>query len=105
MSGRWAVKFSDANSLGDFCLALLEEGQPFTLVGSNTVAISKKPEHILSEGKAALSLLHEVRNAGRVEEYPVRSGGRRRLPTADEARDLLKKFTASRRMRMSVEHR
>ena len=99
---RWALKFSTKDEFADFCLSLQQEEQAFTLVGSCTVVLREEPRYVLSQSQ--LAVLKKLEADGRVEMYPVPTQGKRRLPTAAEARELLRKFRAAREARISVSH-
>lgn len=93
----WAIKFQSREAFGRFCVALREDGRSFTLAGSQTVILPKKETGFVKAGEKVtetLALLGEFRKTGIVKEYAVPGRGkRRRLPTSDETKALLKRFT------------
>ena len=94
---RLNVKFKGRKDFGTFCMALHNDGVPFSLAGFQTLVIAQAQlEHLPPESN---KLFVALRESGLVEVYPTSSIGTRRLPTRDEAEDLLSKFTQARRCR------
>ena len=102
MASGWAIQFKDRDAFGEFCLTLTEEGVSLSQSGSQTVVLRQEPECVMLRTKS-LSVLNQLRAAGLVHEYPVRTQGQRRLPTSDEARERLQAFTEDLRARRHAE--
>lgn len=95
-TGRWAVKFKDRESFGEFCLTLRNENVPFGLSGFYTITFAIPFQKL---GEKSRCLYSRLQSEGLIEAFPVNSGGRRRLPTADETKAMLRRFTEELRTR------
>jgi hypothetical protein len=93
---RWALKFKDRKSFGEFCLTLRSEGVPFGLSGFYTITFAIPLQQL---GEKSRCLYSRYENEDLIEAFPVNSGGKRRLPNADETKAMLRKFTEELRSR------
>src|SRR6266436_7623767 len=99
MRDRWALRIKDRAAFGEFCVTLREEEVPFAMPGFQTVALAVPAWKLQGRSK---QLYEELKRKDILEQYPITSEGKRHLPSPEEAKELLRKFTEELRSRKSV---
>lgn len=83
------IKFTDKSAFGEFCMALADDGMPFTLAGFQTVVVHKRLEELSISSRAVFEKHVSSKTA---ELLPVVPRGKRHLPTTEEAQRLFREF-------------
>jgi len=90
---RLSVKVKDREAFGHLCVALTEDQVPFTHTGFQTIVLAKRDvDRLPTESRR---LFEEFSASGLIEVFPAGAGGKRVLPTAEKAKELLQKHTQS----------
>ena len=89
-SARVGLRFSDKEQFGQFCVALAENGVPFTLAGFQTVVLPTVQVNKLPNGPQ--KILKEAESAHRVKRVPFLRGKGPALVSQKRAEELLWQF-------------
>ena len=88
---RLGLKFKERDPFGRFCVALTEDHVPFSHRGYQTVVLAQTQLRQLPT--ASRKLFEEFKIKGLLVVFPTTSVGKRPpLPTAREAKELLRQF-------------
>lgn len=91
---RVGLRFSDTGQFGQFCVALREDGVPFTLAGSQTVVLPAAEVNKLPDGPQ--KILKEAQAYHRVKSFLFLRGKGPRLISRERTEQLLWQFANAR---------
>lgn len=89
-SSKIGLRFLDKEQFGQFCVALAEDGVPFTLAGFQTVVLPAAQVNKLPNGPQ--KILKEAESSHRVRRFPFLRGKGPRLISQERTEELLWQF-------------
>lgn len=94
-----SIQIQDRDAFGAFCVALTNDNVPFSHRGFQTIVMAETQLGNLPFESRRLFTGLKTQNLIKTSTVSSVATGKRRLPTEQEAKELLRKFTAKRVVR------